>query len=144
MSYDLSNARLAPLGVLPTDVVSHTLDLFGEKKALTFKRGQKTFTAECQQLPGCCGVLLCYYLGLNRLVEPQDESLLVFVRIMEYAALLLGYTIIMATHVTDSKWQWAFESCGWAVDRTFVNERTGNRVYVFAKHLIRGRKRVKV
>jgi hypothetical protein len=89
-------------------------------------------TFQIQQMPGCCAVLVVFFV---RPIEPTRENFLKILSKIEVAAKSAGFgSLLMAQVGTEADWNWMFLA-GWILSEPFTNAKSGNKVLYLTKDL---------
>ena len=90
-----------------------------------------------QQLPGCCGVLVSYHVGIVESYKGKGLGK-ILLRLRQKLAYDLGYTVLLCTNRTDNPVQaHLLTRAGFEQAALFQNRRTNNHVSIQYKLLAR-------
>jgi hypothetical protein len=88
------------------------------------------------QLPGCCGVMVCYNSYVSMSWQGRGIGGIV-ARLKKKLAYDMGYTLLLATDILENEPNMKiFEKASLKMVASFENRRTDNQVGVFAVELI--------
>jgi len=81
-------------------------------------------------MPGNCGTAVIFRPAILSVGKDLALSIL---QLLELAALLRGYTLLLATDISGGAIHRNAEALGWKEVRSFINERSRRRVYLYEK-----------
>lgn len=124
--------KLVPEGMyLRTNGVRHSDD--GTEREYHFyerKTHKQWISFRARRLPGCCGVLVLYYLRPDKDLDAKKQRVL-FLEVLSMVVLGAGFAklgTVLMTQTVDSAGDRALVSAGFKPIMPFVNWKTGNSI----------------
>lgn len=127
-------------GILRGNYLRHRTLTYSDDKterqySIYNRRGRLVVEFRARPLPGCCGVLVVYYLRPAHDAKEPQKVFTDTLSLIAEAAGLAKFGSVLLTQTQDSSGFRAFTSSGWhsdlPVQPEFTNWKTGSRVSVF-------------